>query len=124
MIAALSAGGALAAGVSAALEGPGTAAQLPSACTADPLRVSYSIQYSATLSADAVTGITVTDAAAAPDLTRCAGAGYAVTLRDAEGGSLATARGTVPADAAEFSSSLPVPVPAARVAQATLTLAG
>jgi hypothetical protein len=123
-LAALSAGGALAAGVSAAVQAAKASASAPSACTADPLRIDYSIQYSATLPGDAVTGVTVSDTASSPDLAHCAGAVYTVTLLDASGRSLGAVRGTVPATATAFSSRLPAPVVAARVAQARLTLGG
>ncbi len=120
---ALCIGGALAVGVSAAVRGASAPTPVLSACTADPLLVGYSVQYSASLSSDAVTGVTVTDTAAAPDLAGCAGAEYEVTLRDAGGGTLGTVGGTVPPGVAEFSPpALPAPVSAAKVAEATLTL--
>jgi hypothetical protein len=122
-LAALAAGGALVAGVSAAVVPADPPATAPTACTADPLRLGYSVEYSASIAGDAVTGVIVTDTAAAPDLARCAGAGYQVTLRDAAGRSLATVQGTVPSAVTEVSSTgFAAPVPAVLVAQGTLTL--
>jgi hypothetical protein len=124
-VAAVSAGGALAATVSAAVQGTSAPASTTSSCTADPLQVAYAVQYSATLAGDAVTGVTISDTAPSPDLARCAGAGYLVTLRDAAGRSLGTVRGTVPPAVYEFDSApFTAPVAASRVMQATLALGG
>jgi hypothetical protein len=124
--AALAAGGVMAAGLSTGGPGPKTARAVASACTQDPIQVSLTTTYSASLQGYGVTGITLTDTASSPSLGACAGAPYRVTLLGTGGATLAAVSGVVPAGATSFSpaAGLASPVDPTTVSGVSLAIGG
>ncbi len=126
--AALIGGGAMAAGLSTIGHGPGSSApaSASSSCTSDTLQVGYRTELSPASQSVAVTDVTLSDTAAAPNLGACVGASYRVTLLDAGGASLGEVGGMVPGGTASFSpaTGFTSPVDVARIAGVTVALGG
>ena len=127
-VAALIGGGAMAAGLGTIGHGPGSSAPRPasSSCTSDTLQVGYTTQFSPAFQDVAVTDVTLTDTAAAPNLDACVGASYRVTLLDTGGASLGEVSGLVPGGTSSFSpaAGFSSPVDVARIAGVTVALGG
>lgn len=102
----------------------GAATQAVAACTSDTLTVSYPTPaYSASLPGYTVSGVTVTDGAATPNLaTACGGHAYSITVSNSADTSLATVTGTVPASGNSFTTTFTSPVDASQVANVAVTI--
>lgn len=125
-VAALIGGGAMAAGLSTIGHGPGSSAPASSSCTSDTLRVGYTTEFSPASQGVAITDVTLSDTASAPNLGACVGASYRVTLLDAGGASLGEVGGLVPGGTLSFSppTGFTSPVDVARIAGVTVALGG